>query len=712
MPESMTPPETDKVDATNVEFNAEIAKDLKSHAEACRRVRKSLLHDWKRNVDLRIGKAVPFSGGGATEDEVQSEINPDWALTKTKTANLYSQVPAVQLTHENKQYAAAVGPFSKALNYELGEKRANIGVPMEEVLNDVVNAAGVGAIVVGYAVRSETVDMPVEEIFQSTAGPIPTKDIPPEQLKQLVQAGLLHMQPIENTLDSKIFGHRISPADLLWPSEFIGSNFDDGDWIGYDHRCSWAEAKNEFKLKDEDKDRITSGTEISSQSDLRSEPETTGTSDAKKVKYSTMYYWRYKVDPDEKSFKAIWKLVYVEGMEKPVIHEAWKGQKYDEQTRTYIGSHKFPVRVLTLTYITDNPIPPSDSAAGRPQVNDMRRSRSQMFMQRERSMPIRWADSNRIDTEILANLQRGVFQGFIPTNGDGSRSIGEVARASYPSEDLTFDQQTKTDLMESWQIGPNQLGTTQAGRRTAGEANITQQNFATRIGQERGRVASFFLGVVEIIAGYMALYSDFPSLSEEERQAMQQAWNSKQILHDLVFKIRPDSAIMLDTQSRIDRIQNFINISAKSGYVNVEPLIREMAELSGIDPTDVLIKPEPPKPELPNISYRFSSKDDLINPLVMALLVKSGQAPSQDELEAAKKILEAGAVPPAPPPMPAPEGGGNPPLGQPAGPEGAPGALPPAPGAPPGPVPGQDMAPDWSLANKVAKRSRDISGGD
>ncbi len=723
-------------DDTPIE-NKDVEKALKSRIASAKRNRRQLYPEWKRNVELRIGKiAGTFTGGVNVEDEVQTEINPDWSLTKTKTANLYSQVPTVQGTHENKKYAAAVAPFMKQLNYELSEKRTNIGVPMEEILNDVVNAAGVGAMIVGYAARFEEVQLPLSDGMmgggapkqpslpgQPLAGMPPAPPVAPNPPVapggQMAPPGqipggppvpppppaismMAAMTPTQRVVSDKFFGMRVSPTDLLWPSEFTGSNFDDADFIGRTGRMSWAEGKNEFKLGEDQKDDATQGKEVPSQDDLRSEPDKAGLIEVAGIKYDELYYWRYRVDPAEKSFEAIWKIVWVDGVDKPVIHEAWKGQKYDEPSRRYIGAHKFPIRVLTLTYITDNPIPPSDSSAGRPQVNDMRRSRSQMFQNRERSIPIRGFDVNRVTPEVQDTLMRGTWQGMIPFNGNAQNSIWEVARASYPAEDMSFDQTAKADLMESWQIGPNQMGTSVAGKKSGAEANIVQQNFATRIGQERARCASFFLGACEVLAGLMVLYSDFPVLSDEERSAMQKSWDSKHILHDLVLKIRPDSQVVLDTSQRLDRIFKFINLTAKSGFVNVKPLLIEAAELSGIDPADVIIDPQPKPPEEMNISHRFTGREDLQDPIVLAFLMKNKKAnmPTAEEIEQAKQLLIQAAMPP----QEQGPGGGQPP---PAG--GAPGAHPPAPGGPPHPA-AVEAHPSWALSSKIAKRSRDMNG--
>mgnify|MGYP001562922709 FL=1 len=690
---------------------------FKSRIETAKINKKTFIPKWKHNVELRIGSLDATAVGTVYDDNdgiAQSTINPDWALTKTKTANLFSQVPVVQGTHENTQYAAAVFPFMKQLNYEIGEKRANIGVPMEEVLNDAVNAAGIAGVYVGYAARfvdktipalEQLKQLPPEVVAQLTPVEVPEDaEISPEQLDQMLSARQMPMKRVQQVVSDKIFGHRVSPSDLLWPAEFTGSNFDDGDWIGHRDQMSWAEGKNEFRLTDDQKETVLgSGTTGSAEDELRVDYDRQAHGEIRILHYDEIFYWRYRVDPEEKHFKAIWRLVFVDGIPDPVIHEAWKGQKFDKERHTYVGASKFPIRILTLTYITDNSVPPSDTAAGRPQVNDMRRSRSQMFMNRERSIPMRWGDVNRLDPLILQQLLKGNWQGIIPTNGDGSRVLGEVARASYPAEDSTFDQQAKADLMETWQIGPNQQSQMTGG--TATEANTVQQNFATRIGQERNRVAAFFLSICEIIAGYMVLYSEFPILTDQERQTMRQAWDQKTILHDLVLKIRPDSQIVLDVSQHLDRLFKYINMTAKSGYVNIKPLLTLAAELSGIDPSEVIVDPTPTVEE-PQISYRFSSKDDLMSPAVVAILAMKKQLPSPKDLDMAKQFLLA--VQQLPQPVPAPTGQPGPGVG----PDESSGELPPSSDGPPGqqqgvPPPTEEANPDWNLASKIASRSRD-----
>jgi hypothetical protein len=708
------PPETpaDTAEGPQPFDNDKLEKKLKSQIEVSKTYRRKLTPKWKRNIQVRLGEPGTLSGSefyepSSSSDERQSLVNPDWSLTKTKTANLYSQVPQVQGTHENTKYAQAVAPFMKQLNYDIGDKGANFGPPMEECLNDVVNASGVAGVMVGYAARTQMKSVAVEEVFQSpTSGPVPTKDLPPDQLQSLAAAGLIHLQDVPEVVDQKFFCTRLSPGQLLWPKNFTGSNFDDADFRGYTGRLPWGVAKPEFKLTDDQKEKACSGVQYNTADDLRTDSDHAKDENEDYVTFDELYYWRYRYDPDELSFSAIWKIVFVHGIEKAVIHEPWKGQRYVPETRKYVGACKPPVRFLTLTYVTDHPVAPSDTAAGRPQVVDMRRSRSQMLDNRDRSRPLNWYDVNRIGTSTQALLNKGTWQGFIPTIGDGSRALGQVARASYPAEDNEFDRVTKSDLLEVWQIGPNQQGTASPSGTTATESTNVQANFATRIGQEKGRVAAFFLGAVEVLAGWISLYSAFPVLTDQERQEMESAWDRKSMVQDLVLKIRPDSQVVLDVGQQIDRKTKFLNIAGKSGVIDPAPVIMDIAELSGYDPMSLKKQPEPPPKEKVSISLRLSGKEDMVNPLVMAMLVAAGEAPSPEQLKEAQTILQAAAAtvpPPQPPGMPGADGISS----APSGPNGS--ASPPGAPPPQGPQPpGAGHPPNWTLMDKVAKRSEDI----
>jgi hypothetical protein len=672
--------------------NRKIVKHFRSRLKASERNTDNFKTEWKRNVDLRLGRPDQLYTAGidmGSDDDNQTSINPDWSLTKTKTANLFSQVPGVIVTHENDQYAPAIGPFTKELNYEISDKRAKTGAAMREAVNDIVNAAGIAGIVIGYAARFETVDVPVRDedaqFFQQMA---------PEQQQQVIQQQLVPMRKVQRTVGSRFYTNRISPLDVRVPAEFKGSDFNQGPWVGYAGRMPWADALHELGLKEEDKEAaIGGGNKASEETTLQSQPDEEGLMDLDSVSYTKLYYWRYLVDPDEVSFDAIWVLVFVDGMDEPTVHRPWKGQQWNPKTRQFAGARKFPVQVGAITYVSDNPIPPSDSSAGRPQVNDLRRSRSQMFMNRDRSVPIRGFNSAAVDPDVRDLLMRGDYQGMIPFNGNQREAMWEVARASYPAEDLSFDRQTMADLITSWgQQLPSQVDS--GAPKSKSEVTVTQQAMSTVMGQERAMIASFFLNVVEVLAGLMALYSDFTSLTPQERQAMQQAWPMKDVNPDLTLTIRPDSMITLAPEQRLQRLSQFLNLTVKSGLINPTPILVEMTELTGLDPALIIKKPDPPRAPEAKIALRLNGKHDVQNPLMMAILAKGGHMPNDQELDQAKVMLLKAQNPnPSIPP---------PPPGQPG--------QPPSPGGPP-PGPLNQAHKQWSLASKISKRSRDAGQG-
>ena len=130
------------------------------------------------------------------------------------------------------------------------------------------------------------------------------------------------------------------------------------------------------------------------------------------------------------------------------------------------------------------------------------------------------------------------------------------------------------------------------------------------------------------------------TLNDEQRERLQ-FWDRTRINHKMVITLRADSTVLLDSNQRIERLMRFINMTAKSGFVNVQPLIEELASLSGLDPAMIVRAPEPSGPEPPNVSLRVSGAVDLRDPLVLAMFVKSQQAPSQEELAVAQKMIQA-----------------------------------------------------------------------
>lgn len=665
---------------------------FKNKISECKSYRKKLIPLWTDNVDYRRGK--PFA---SQSDEDRIAVNLDWSLTKAKQASLFSQIPQVHVNHPPQTQQA--GPWLQAFEQKLNDtlNLAGIETAMDECLPDCINAAGIGAILCAYESITEEVDVP--SIDLQSLGPQVAQQV--QQSGQMPDGSPVPMTKVPRVVDRRYTVQRISPSDLLWPINFTGADFDNAPWIGRTGRVTWAQAMNIFGLKEEDKESVV-GEDKSIIERINHDVEKDRDQPSDEiVSFDEIFYKEFQFHPEAKSYSTIHHLVFIAGKDKPVIDEQWKGQRTMGEQGQLIGATKFPLRILTLTYITDETIPPSDSAIGRSQVNEINKARTQVFMQRARSLPIRTFDVNRVDPSIQQALMMGTYQGMIPVQGIGSNIISEIARSNMAQENFEFDRIAKEDLSEAWQVGPNQQGNFAQGRQSATEATVVQSNFTTRIGRERAKVAKLFVSIAEVIGGLLTIFEEEGAFGEGFDPAVSKT---------LAYSILADSTVLIDSNQRLERLTNFINFAAKSGYVDIEPVLREIATLTGLDPNLVIKKPEPKPPVEPNISLRLTGTEDLMNPVALAMLMKSGQAPPPDLIEQAKAMIAAAMQQPAPPQPQGPPGmpptgappivgpiGGAPPMGQPPLPE---------PPTPPVPKVG-DANPEWSLMSQINQRQEE-----
>lgn len=655
--------------------------------------RDDLVDGWQKNVDERRGKA-----SDEASDEGRSMVPVDWTVTKTKSAQLFSQMPAVRLSPKHAAFAEAVPVFAKVVN-DLG-KHANVEAVMTESLADCINAAGIGAAIVRYEALSEMIDRPADDTALMPAVP----GIPVPTVK------------VQRITSRRFCVDRISPADLLWPKGFRRSDWDKAPWLGHTCRDQWAKAKRLLGLKDEDKEKILGANRKRSES-LANKTDADRKVEEDLVEYDEVFYYRYLYHEDEKYYDAIQRVVFVCGMEEPVINEPWKGQRFDETIGAYAGSCVLPIRILTLAYISDEAIPPSDSAIIRPLIKELQESRQHMKEQRKQSRPLRWFDVDKVDPTMVRDLVNGTWQGMIPTIGNGDKALGEVARSSYPRENHEFDEIYKRDIQEAVSVGPNQSGQYASGERSASEAQIVQQSFQTEIGYQRAKVAAYFVGIMEVLSAFWCLYgvvepTGIGAAIGPDGAKRLESWDRQRINQKFVFDVRADSTVRLDAGQLLQQLTSVLNVTAQSGFINPKPLIKRIIELNGLDPAEVMVDPTPKGPEPPKISYSFKG-EDLANPLVLAIINQSGQGPTAEGIALAKQqqaaLFERS------------DEGGEPGGGGPAGPAGAPAGMPMPEGegplpevdgmpSPPGnpvtqpQIPGEGTFPDWEANRRVITR--------
>lgn len=655
--------------------------EFRKRIEASKSYRRKLAPQWQANVDFR--RAKPFA---SQSDEDRVAVPLDWTLTELKQSLLFSQVPAVRVNHPPETQTEEVAPwlhkFEQRINDTLLE--AGIETAMDECMPDCINAAGIGVIMVSYEAITEEVEVPAIDVGM----------FPPELQAQILESGMLpNGQPVPMTtvprvLDQRYLIERISPGDFLWPVSFTGSNFDKAPWIGRSGMVTWSVAQQRWNLDESKKNQYT-GKESRTQDALSTDVERESADGDEMVVFDELFYREREYSPANK-FNAIHHLVFLNGQDRPVVDEPWKGQEINEETGDVIGALKYPIRVLTLTYISDEAIPPSDSAIGRPQVNEINKARTQMIKQREHSIPIRTFDVNRVPPEIQYNLMRGTWQGMIPVQGVGQNIISEIARSGFPNENFKFDEIAKADLFEIWMVGQDFAG---ANVETKGEADTIAGNTNVRISRARAKVGKFFTSIAEVLGGLISVYEDPASFGETF---------APEVSKTLAYSILADSTVLVDSNQRLQRLMQFINFTAKSGRVEIESVLKEIATLSGLDPSVVIIPPAPKPPVQPNVSLRLTGTEDMLNPLTLAFIIEAGQGPKPESIEQAKQLIQLAVTPPVTVPGMAPPGG--------------PGAMPPDPGAV-GPMPGPPPVevgkaePDWAALDRVNHRVLDREGG-
>lgn len=644
----------------------------RSRLAAARRRREDLVSLWQENVDARRGKTTET---GRAQTGIT--VNQDWPLTKAKIAQLYSQTPDVRLHPRTPASAPAVPVFATVLNDTIEQE--SVGSAIEEVLADVVNASGIGAVIVSMDQRTEPREVPALDPLT----------LPPD-IQETIRAGTfaMPMQTVEHVTDIRFPVRRISPADLLIPSDFTGSHYDHARWLAYDGRMTWPQAVLALRLGEDVKDQVLGADRRASGVSSSLNTDTTKFRDTEVVNFTEVFYWRHYYHQDETSFSALQRVVFVEGLDAPVLNEPYQAQR-KASDGAMLGVVRFPIRVLTLTYISDDGLPPSDSSVGRMQVDELESSRDAMVQQRKYSVPMRWGDTNRISPNVKSLLEQGIHQGFIWTNGPGDRAVGEVAKANFPQEKFEFDRIIKSDLTEIWQVGTNQAGGFASGERSASEARIVQQNFQTRVGHERAKVTAFFLSIAEVLAGHLALFGQFdvPQTKDAERMA---TWDRTALANDVVYSIRADATVRLDAEQRIEQLTRALNLTAQSGFVNPKPLIAEILELSGIDPATVVIDPTPKLPDPVRIS--IGSADDMMNPLMLAAAMRTQQAGTDEDVAHATAMIQSLLTRLASP-LPLQNG----PQGQPSDPTALPSAI---------ARPGIAHA-DWETSPRIERRAED-----
>lgn len=568
----------------------------------------ALIPEWKRNLDRYRGKARgnSYLGDGFGDGEI-IQVNVDYYATNQKVSQLFFRTPDIQLSPKRPEFAAAVPLFQAVLNDQLSARNTNAMAAVTEVLMDVVCPAGIGAVKVGYeATIDGTRQIPIGE------QPDPAGAVGPDGMPVMVPI----MEDVPNVIHDAYTITRIPVGRLLIPTGFIGSNYDDADWLGFKFKTDPEAVKRRWGVTVENPtDSLDNDLLVPPPDTNQRRPSVTGTE---------IWYKASLFDPNEKNPAKLRQLVFLDGVEQPVIHQDSPAQRFNERGRLVAGHTRFPIRVCTLRYVSDSHYPPSDCSMSRVAVDEESAARTLMMQQRKRSLPMRAVDRNRMDPADIAKLQRGEVQSIIPVDGNVQEIVQEVARATYPRENFEITRVNERDIEKTWALGANQTGV--RGGTTATEAALIQGSVDVRMDAERTRVLDWFVSVAETLGAYLQLFADDEQYVEvlgDDGAKQLQKWDKNAIAGEFVYSVKPDSAQKVD--ANVDRKMqlDLYQLTANDPFVNRAELTRSILESFNKNPGRTMQQPPTAPPEKPKINLSFKG-EDLDNPMVLDLLQQAG----------------------------------------------------------------------------------------
>lgn len=596
-------------------MDRETVEAWKARIEHARSLREPRERVWKNAIqEGYLGQRA-----SGTDDEVV--VNKSFPFVEQKKAQLVFQVPEVSLKPKRPGLEQAVHVFQAALNHELGPDGAHAKRMFDACLFDVLTC-GIAASKIGYAafLGERTVTGPNGK---------------PRRLPTLAH--------------EEYFWRRVSPDKLLLPVEFEGDDFDDADWLGMEFEKDLETAIRDYKLpKDFDGGTTEIAKSLSGEKDAIALGAVT-----KKVKGVEIWYRAHRFDPDAHPL-AYRCLVLLEGQDDPVRHSESPYQRPTPDGKLG-GMRGSPIHLLTLRTIAGSAYPPSDVEMARHIEDELSKGRTQMIQQRDRNIPLRWADQNRLSPDQLKKIIDGDIGSVTPVDGNGNEIIGEVARANFPRENFTFNEICAADYEDIWAIGKNQRGLRDEGARTATEIQVMQGAADLRLDAERTRVLGFFTSGAKKFGSLLQLFKDEASyieiVGEDGQQALMQ-WDKTAIQGEFAYDVKADSALRIDRAMERKQLLDLYNLTANDPNVARVELLKQLLRAYHLDPTRIVVEQLPPAPpEKPRVSLSFKG-EDLAIPAVWAILKEYGLEPGPGAEQPPQGSTPSSPLGPLAPPPP------------------------------------------------------------
>jgi len=594
--------------------------------------------DWDRNVLSYRAKSLSTM---PTSDTVV--VPRDFAFVEQKAAQLFFQTPEIHLKTDLEALKDAVTIFQPVLNHYLSEDEVNALAMMNEVVFDALCPSGLMCSKIGWEAFEEGPPIPMQVGEEPAEPPAPSLGQPdPNQLPGSV-LGLGApappppmrpiMAPTPNIVWDRYFWERISPAQILIPHNFSGSVYDKAHWLGFRFEEDWEIIKKKYKLAD-DMDIPTSrlsDAELKLKGESVSSPSRAPT---QRVTGCEIWYRTALYDPKTAHPEKMRQLVLIDGYDEPLLHRDSPYQS-TSPSGTLIGMIGFPIHIGALRYVSDSAYPPSECSISRSTNEELNRSRTQMMLQRDRSIPMRFADLSRIGGEAgLEKIRKNIFQQIVALESydPNNPPVGIISLAQFPRENFTFNDYLDRDLEQVWAMGANQRGQESAKSLTATEISKIDQWANSRLDKERRNALTYYIRGTRKLGSLVQLFITDEQVTQivgQDKLQRIQAWDREAIPNAYAYSANPDSAIRIDQAQARTQILKLYELLAKDPNVNRTELLTEICRQWNLDPARIVVQQLPPKgPDPAAVSFRFGAEDlDVLNPnfpMYVAILEQAG----------------------------------------------------------------------------------------
>ncbi len=586
----------------NIPMTEDQMQSFWSEIESAERVRKEWEKWWEANLEAYSPK--PTKDPKAFGADINT--NRDYQLTEQKKAQLFFQTPEMTVKASPLMMGQedAILAHQDILNEMLGDDGVNAKGMVDEALFDVLCPAGFGVTKMGYENVTEMVETQV---------PVPDPTTGAPAVDPMTGQPMTIPQTVPVPIWERLFWERVTPKKVLIPSGFSSTNYDEAPWLGVRFSLTLNEAKLRYQLPEDYEAKA--GTD-----DHKFDHGTKGEEEGRPVEGVELWYRAAIYDTAVRNPDLLRCLVLIKGLEQPVKHMDSPYQELDPNTgRLSPRSLKgYPIHILTIRTLADSAYVMSDCSISRPQVNELNRYREHQVAMRDSNIPVRLYDSDRMPPELVAKIESAGF-GSKPIGAPteafaGNPPIMEIAKATYPRENLAFEDKQDADIARTHAMDANQGGVKTDEARTATELQLIQVNTNTRLDKERSRVLAWYVkGVTKfstLVQRFVTLEQAAQIVGPERAQLWKQAMEN--VPAPLAFTALPDSAL------RIDAAQQRKMTLEKYQYLRNDPLIdamqflrKDVLPVMGVSPSAIKppAPPQPPPPEPPKVSISVKGED-------------------------------------------------------------------------------------------------------